>query len=250
MDPLEAQLRHQIERSQHFFWHRLRWQFVAGRLPVREPIHLLDVGAGAGLIGEYLATYRPKVTYRFIEPIDSLRHHLKSRFGTEADARDLPSYEQIDVVTLLDVLEHQRDDRGFVTDLVERMRPGARLVLTVPALQGLWSAWDADLGHHRRYTKSSLRKTLSGCPGWIEEISYLFPELVPAALLRRLRRPARRAGSLSAEEFQFPQVPGWVNALLYAVGSVTLSSRRIWPFGTSLAAVVRRTDGPARSGGA
>jgi SAM-dependent methyltransferase len=248
MDPLEAQLRRQIERSQQFFWHRLRWRLVAEHLPVREPIQLLDVGAGAGIIGEYLARYRPRATYRFIEPIESLRHHLENRFGVEANATDLPSYELMDVVTLLDVLEHQRDDRGFVTDLVERMRPGARLMLTVPALQALWSAWDVGLGHHRRYTKSSLRTVLSECPGRIEEISYLFPELVPAAFLRRLRRPAQRAGSSSAEEFQFPQVPGWVNGLLYAVGSLTLSSRRIWPFGTSLAAVIRRTDGPVRSG--
>jgi SAM-dependent methyltransferase len=248
VDPLETQLQRQIERSQHFFWHRLRWRFVAGSLPVWRPILLLDVGAGAGLIGEYLERYRPRAVYRFIEPIESLRHHLETRFGLEANARDLPSYEGMDVVTLLDVLEHQRDDRGFVTDLVKRMRPGARLVLTVPALQGLWSAWDVGLGHYRRYTKSSLRRVLSACPGTIEEMSYLFPELVPAAFLRRLRRSAQRIDSTSAEEFQFPKVPGWVNGLLYAVGSVTLSTRRIWPFGTSLGAVIRRTDGPVRSG--
>ncbi|MGH3927035.1 MAG: class I SAM-dependent methyltransferase [Pseudonocardiaceae bacterium] len=250
MDPLEAQLRRQIERSRHFFWHRLRWRFVASRLPAGKPIHVLDVGAGAGLIGEYLERYRPKATYRFIEPIESLEKHLEKRFGVEANARDLASYEPMDVVTLLDVLEHQRDDHSFVTDLVGRMRPGARLVLTVPALQGLWSAWDVGLGHHRRYTKPSLQKALTDSAGRIEEITYLFPELVPAAFLRRLRRPAQDGTSPTAEEFQFPEVPGWVNGLLYAVGSVTLSMRRIWPFGTSLAAVIRRTDGPIRSDGA
>lgn len=240
MDPLEAQLRRQIEESGRFFWHRLRWKFVARKLPVHRPIHVLDVGAGAGLVGEYLERYRPTATYRFIEPIQSLRDHLEHRFGAEANAQDLPSYEWMDVITLLDVLEHQKDDGGFVTDLLERMRPGAILVLTVPALQGLWSSWDVGLGHHRRYTKSSLREVLSAGPGRIEEISYLFPELVPAAFLRRLHRPAQRVGPTPVEEFQFPRLPEWINGVLYAVGSVTLSTRRLWPFGTSLAALVRR----------
>jgi SAM-dependent methyltransferase len=246
MDPLEAQLRRQIEESGHFFWHRLRWRFVASQLPVHRAIRLLDVGAGAGLVGEYLERYRPRATYRFIEPIQSLRDHLERRFGAEANAQDLPSYEGMDVVTLLDVLEHQQDDGAFVTDLLERMRPGAILVLTVPALQGLWSAWDVGLGHHRRYTKSSLQEVLSASPGRIEEISYLFPELVPAAFLRRLHRPVQRVGP-PVEEFHFPRLPEWINSLFYAVGSVTLLTRRLWPFGTSLAALVRRA-GPDHSG--
>src|SRR5919106_1375048 len=61
--------------------------------------------------------------------------------------------EDMDVVTLLDVLEHQRDDSGFLAGLLGRMRPDTPLILTVPALPGLWSAWDVALGHHRRYRR-------------------------------------------------------------------------------------------------
>jgi 2-polyprenyl-3-methyl-5-hydroxy-6-metoxy-1,4-benzoquinol methylase len=221
---------------------------VARWLPATRPFQLLDVGAGAGILGEFLKRHRPGATYRFIEPIESLRNHLEGRFGAEANAQRLSSYESMDVVTLLDVLEHQQADRAFVADLVERMRPGAILVLTVPALPSLWSAWDVGLGHYRRYTRSSLRRVLSASSGRVEEICYLFPELVPAAFLRRLRRPAEHARAAPVEEFEFPELPGWANALLYEVGSATLSARSIWPFGTSLAAVVRRSSVSALPG--
>ena len=247
MDPLEAQLQGQIDQSRRFFWHRLRWKLVESRLPASGPFQLLDVGAGAGLVGEYLGRHRPSATYRFIEPIDSLRRHLEKRFGEDANAEHLRSYETMDVVTLLDVLEHQEDDYGFLEGLLQRMRPGAILVLTVPALPGLWSAWDVGLGHHRRYRKDSLRQVLSRSPVRMEEVNYLFPELVPAAFIRRLRRPASRLGA--TEEFQFPRVAGWANELLFGIGSMTSSLRFLWPFGTSLLAVVRRTNCPDRSSG-
>lgn len=247
MDPLEAQLQRQVERSQDFFWHRLRWKVVAGHLPREGPLQLLDIGAGAGLVGEYLERYRPGATYRFIEPIDSLRRHLEKRFGEAANAQDLVSFEGIDIVTLLDVLEHQRDDGEFLSDLLGRMRPGAILIVTVPALGSLWSAWDVALGHHRRYGRRSLRELILGSSGHVEEISYLFPELVPAAFVRRLRQPAGRVQLAAAEEFQFPDLPVWLNGLLFAVGSATLATRRFWPFGTSLVAVLRRFEGALES---
>ena len=240
MDPLEAQLQRQLEQSRDFFWHRLRWKAVSGFLPPDETFQLLDVGAGAGLIGEYLRRDRPRARYRFIEPIDSLRDHLEQRFGVDARADDAGSLEDMDVVTLLDVLEHQRDDSGFLAGLLGRMRPDTPLILTVPALPGLWSAWDVALGHHRRYRRGALRGLISSAGGVADEVSYLFPELVPAALVRRTRQPADRVATEAVEEFQFPDLPRWLNDLLYAIGTATQASRRGWPFGTSLLAVVRR----------
>lgn len=247
MDPLEAQLQRQLEQSRDFFWHRLRWKAVAGYLPRQGPFQLLDVGAGAGLIGEYLRRDRPSARYRFIEPIESLRRRLEQRFGAEANAEELGSLEEMDVVTLLDVLEHQRDDRDFLADLVGRMRPGATLMVTVPALPRLWSAWDVALGHHRRYGRVSLRDVVTGPTRRAEEVSYLFPELVPAALVRRIRQPAGRVHLSGVDEFQFPELPRWLNGLLYALGSATLAVRQVWPFGTSLLAVVRRVERPTRA---
>jgi hypothetical protein len=84
-------------------------------------------------------------------------------------------------VTLLDVLEHQADDRAFLSELLDKMEPEAALIVTVPALMGLWSEWDVALGHRRRYDKASFRRCVTGLPVEVRELSYLFPEMIPWA---------------------------------------------------------------------
>lgn len=232
MDGLERHLAHQVEHGRAFFWHRLRWAAVSAYLP-RERFTLVDVGAGVGLVGEFLCDERPSATYRFVEPIPFLEEHLERRYGTGANAKSAARYEQASVVTLLDVLEHQADDRAFMADLVERLDPGATLVVTVPAGAYLWSAWDVALGHHRRYDTAAFRRAIAGLPVTVVELSYLFPELVPLALVRRARQ---RAG----DGVEFPELPRPVNELLTRIGSASLRLRRVWPLGTSLLAVLRR----------
>jgi SAM-dependent methyltransferase len=243
-EALEAHLRRQIEHSRRFFWHRLRWRAVLDYLPEGPPLSLLDVGAGAGLCGEFLGRDRPQATYRFIEPIDSLGQMLRDRYGADADASGEVDHHRSDVVTLLDVLEHQPDDRAFMEDLVGRMRPGAVLLVTVPARQDLWSEWDVALGHFRRYDRESLLAVADGLPLTVIETSYLFPELVPMGMWRARRKAARPSGG-DADDAEFPDLPGVVNDLLYAVGTASLSLRRRWPTGSSLflAATVGAWDG-------
>jgi hypothetical protein len=239
MEALEDHLRRQIEHSRRFFWHRLRWRAVAGYLPRQTPFQLLDIGAGAGLLGVYLARDRPQATYRFIEPLASLKDHLEQEYGAPANAAGLQTFAEIDFLVLLDVLEHQADDRAFLADLVGRMAPGTLLLVTVPALDILWSQWDVALGHHRRYTKSSLRRILDGLPVHVSEMSYLFPEMVPVGLARRLlrRRAPANGGSESA---LFPDLPVPLNEGLYGLGRLSLRLRRVAPLGSSLFAVLAR----------
>jgi 2-polyprenyl-3-methyl-5-hydroxy-6-metoxy-1,4-benzoquinol methylase len=240
MEALEAHLLDQIERSQTFFWHRLRWRAVASYLPADEPFRLVDVGAGAGILGASLHRDFPGGEYLFVEPIASLEQHLERTFGPKANASRLESYEGVRFVTLMDVLEHQSDDEGFLARLVDKMEPGATLMLTVPASMRLWSDWDVALGHHRRYDRVGLRALLDGVPVRVHEVSYLFPELVPAAWLRKWKLRHRPAQG-TTEEAQFPQLPGAINASLYGLGRATLRMRRRWPAGTSLLAVGSRT---------
>src|SRR4051812_4726775 len=175
MDPLEQHLARQAERSQDFFWNRLRWELVNEGLG-SDCKRVVDVGAGPGFLGDFLRVRRPEAEYWFVEPIEALQQRLVAKFGADANRweRDFSGASH---VTLMDVLEHQEDDRAFLTDLAARMDPGAVLLLTVPAMPWLWSAWDTMLGHYRRYTKAALREAVGPLPLQIEEESYIFPEL-------------------------------------------------------------------------
>jgi hypothetical protein len=121
------------------------------------------------------------------------------------------------------------------------MAPGSLLLLTVPALPSLWSGWDVALGHYRRYRKRDLRSLAAAMPLEIVELSYVFPEMLPPALVRRLRRPASAAAGPAEEAAEFPDPPALVNQLLYGVGRASQAARKVWPAGTSLYAVLRRT---------
>ena len=224
----------QSERSRGFFWHRLRWHVVRGYLPRGRPFRLVDVGAGAGVLGEFLRLEFPHASYAFVEPLGPMETRLEARFGTDANARDLRGYGGVDVVTLLDVLEHQDDDRAFLAELVGKLDRGAALLLTVPANPRLWSRWDDALGHRRRYGRTRLTALLRDLPVQTHEVAYLFPELVPAALARR------RLGG-GAARTELPELPPLLDDTLYRLGRASLRLRRWWPTGTSLFAAARRT---------
>lgn len=235
-EALEAHLRRQVEHSHTFFWHRLRWRAIRGYLPEDRVFELVDVGAGAGLLGVFLERHRPRASYRFVEPIESLAQFLRGRYGAAADAGRDADYHHASFVTLLDVLEHQEDDRGFLAALVGKMQPGATLLLMVPALPSLWSQWDVALGHFRRYDKSTLRACFEGLPLTVHELSFLFPEMVPLGMVRKRRRavPDSAGSDAPADDAEFPDLPRIANDILYGVGTASLALRRRWGTGTSL----------------
>jgi len=246
-DMLERHLQRQFEHSRRFFWHRLRWRAVRSYLPADEACELVDVGAGAGLLGAYLGADRPRIRYLYVEPIPSLSAALATRHGADADRSGAADYAGARFVTLLDVLEHQADGDAFMAALVAKMDAGATVLVTVPALQRLWSGWDVALGHVRRYDKPELASCLRRSGLELREASYLFPEMYPLARWR-----ARRAVADTAVEdptaAEFPELPGALNDILYAVGSVSLALRRWWPFGTSVFAVaVKPAGSPPRA---
>lgn len=240
MEALEVHLNRQMERSRDFFWNRVRWELISSHLPVGSR-ELVDVGAGPGFLGDFLRQRHPQIEYRYVEPIEGLETSLADRFGGDANRRD-EDFGGASYVTLMDVLEHQEHDREFMADLAAKMAPGATLLLTVPAMPWLWSDWDSMLGHYRRYTKRMLRDTVAPLPLEIVEQGYLFPELIPLGLVRRLRM---RGGGSGAEDggadAEFPQLSRPVNETLYRVSSASTAVRRVWPAGTSLFAVMRRS---------
>jgi hypothetical protein len=173
------------------------------------------------------------VAYRFRETSAPLAASLRERFGAASDVALGEPVDRSSVVALLDVLEHIEDDADALAGLHDSMAVGSVIVITVPALPSLFSQWDTDLGHHRRYTRASLRRVVAHAGFEVQHTSYLFPELLPLAAIRKLRtRPSAGA--------DFPVLPRWVDRTGEAVSTCTAALRRLWPAGTSLLCVARR----------
>lgn len=88
---------------------------------------------------------------------------------------------------IFDVLEHIEHDIEFLAAINKKMAPKAKLFITVPAYEFLWSYEDDYTGHYRRYTLNSLRSTAERAGFVSVQSTYIFSLLpVPIFLSRVL----------------------------------------------------------------
>lgn len=233
---LERQQLAIIDPSAHTFWHHVRFDLVQRTAEASGVDTVVDVGAGSGMLGDWLHQRHPSTSYRFQELSPVLDANLVARFGAGA-RHDLDAPIGDALVTLLDVIEHIDDVQTFLQDLGARMSPGGRLMVTVPAFQWAFSDWDVDLGHHRRYSKRTLRSALVEAGFVVDAAGYLFPEMLPLLPVRRIRR-----GGTGKGEADFPELSPLLNRIGYAVSSTTGRGWRWMPAGTSVVAVAHRPE--------
>lgn len=62
-----------------------------------------------------------------------------------------------DAIICLDVIEHIKDDKREVKKLINSLRKGGKLIIIVPAFNFLYSKFDQDIGHFRRYSKRNIK---------------------------------------------------------------------------------------------
>jgi hypothetical protein len=91
-----------------------------------------------------------------------------------------------DGIFLLDVIEHIKDDRQFLTSALEHIPKGGMVLINVPALKFLFSKYDKVAGHHRRYTIESMDRLLRECGVEPVKIGYWGLLLLPIAWARKI----------------------------------------------------------------
>ena len=84
-----------------------------------------------------------------------------------------------------DILEHVEDDVTFLGAYVNPKNVDSKYIITVPAMQILWSGHDVYLKHFRRYNKKMLLETLRKSNLNVLEVRYLYSVVFPIAWLRR-----------------------------------------------------------------
>lgn len=126
---------------------------------------VLEVGAGLGGTTGFLCE-RTARRWLCLEPDTGLAAALAAKIGSGAlppnceavngNISDLDPGDRFDTILYVDVLEHIGDDAGELRLAAARLRPAGRLVVLSPAHQGLFSEFDREIGHFRRYSKGSL----------------------------------------------------------------------------------------------
>ena len=231
--PLERQQLDLADPSAHTFWHWVRFAIVADVADTQGATQVADIGAGSGMLGDRLAETHPHLTYRFDELSPALDQALGARWGDNARIADDETIGTDSVAAMLDVIEHIEDDVAALRQWHARMEVGTQLVVTVPALQWAFSQWDSDLGHFRRYSRRTLRRSLESAGFVVQRCDYLFPEMLPLVVKRKFAKA-------SGGDADMPVLSDRVNRIGNAISSTTARLRRIWPAGTSVVAIAER----------
>jgi SAM-dependent methyltransferase len=102
------------------------------------------------------------------------------------DISELPAVG-FDCLVLMDVLEHVEDDDAFLKALLDKLLLGGSLVITVPAMQFLFSSHDVFLSHYRRYSRKRLLNLLKNNNLAIEKCHYFYTTLFFLRLVSLLK---------------------------------------------------------------
>ncbi len=178
------------------WWYRARREILSdyltrfGDLP--GGARILEIGCGTGHNLPMLAQFGEVDA---IEIDETAAAKASERLGKPVGSSPLPELEGVapgsyDLVAVLDVVEHVEDDIAALKAMATLLRPGGKILVTVPAHQWMWSAHDVVNHHKRRYSKGTLTAALekAGLKGrklrWFN--SLLFPVAVAARFVGKL----------------------------------------------------------------
>jgi SAM-dependent methyltransferase len=175
-----------VEDSSFWFRHRNACILEAVRqYPPAGP--LFDIGGGNGFVAKAMQDAGLEVV--LVEPGGAGTANARKRGiqyvvrATLEDAGFVPG--TLPAVSLFDVVEHMEDDYKFLETMRTYLSSHGRVYVTVPAYQVLWSGADVAAGHHRRYSRRSLRELLQRAGFAVEFATGFFQFLPPAILAMR-----------------------------------------------------------------
>ena len=132
-------------------------------------INFLEVGCGEGMYSKYIleAGARGTSIDYSDEALKYARQNL-SRFVQEGLSKlenfdflngNLSLLGKFDVVFSIMVLEHIENEQLFLTRIREVLKPDGVAVIIVPSRMDAWGVEDDQVGHLRRYSHESLKKS-------------------------------------------------------------------------------------------
>ena len=130
---------------------------------------VLEVGAGIG-VNTFLLCNKKHKRWICLEPDSALSKRIdinlhKSKIKNQCKVvngklnslqKNLSEYLGFDTILYLDVLEHIKNDKEELEKASFMLKPKGFLVVLAPAHSFLYSRFDKNIGHYRRYSKKRL----------------------------------------------------------------------------------------------
>jgi len=177
---------------------------------------ILEIGSGVGNISEYFIIDNASILLTDIR--DSYCEALREKFSgnrtmlgienmnlVDADFEDKfgKYFNSFDTVFALNVVEHIFDDKLAIANCYKLLKPGGHLIILVPAYQWLYTDFDKELEHYRRYTCQRLESLFianklrivksryfnaAGIAGWLVSGKMQHHKIIPAGQIRLFNR--------------------------------------------------------------
>jgi len=233
-----------FEQEDRYWWfvarRRLALQLLRRHVP--NGCSLLDVGCGTGAgLGAFSSECRT-----FGADFSELALGFCAERGisrlVQADAQALPVVtSSFDAVISLDTIEHIPDDCAAVSEIYRILKPGGTFIMNVPAYKWLWGPHDVALMHHRRYTRSQVKKMLVDEGFEVKWSSYSVFFLFPFVVLARLKDRFFH----TKPEAKLPKVSPELNKFLTGLHAfeASLALNVGLPWGSSITAVATKPKG-------
>ena len=228
------------ELDERHWWYRARREILGDlierKIGLPSGARILEVGCGTG---HNLAMLKRFGRVDAIEVDGAARAIASKRLGHAVMDAPLPELPGVadrtyDLIAILDVIEHVDEDVEGLKTLARKLKPGGRILITVPAFPWMWSAHDVVNHHKRRYTRRSLRRLVDGAGLKLDLISWFNSLLFPLAAAARL---AGRVAGKEESDDKLPPAP--VNRLFEAIFGLERYAigRLPFPPGVSLVAI-------------
>lgn len=170
---------------------------------IKEDSLILDIGCGDLFVIEHIARIYPQAKFFAVDT--AFNKELIEYYNNTVVLNNLKLFpslnealpfisDKVDLVLLLDVIEHIKDDIEFLKGLEKYppIGPKTKIIITVPAFQWLFCAHDKFLGHYRRYTNKLLKKHTADAGFSNIYCGYFFSSLIPLRIIQVIKEKVLR----------------------------------------------------------
>ena len=166
-------LREKTENLRRHPWELSRAYNIFNFLPQNSDFVYADVGAG----DQYFTSKLLTITNKDVFAIDSEYKETKDEGIISLNDILLLKDNSVDCLIMMDILEHIENENSFLRLSLEKLKPNGKLIITVPAMQFLFSSHDVFLKHYRRYSRKQLVNLLIKHDILIEQSFYFYSTL-------------------------------------------------------------------------
>jgi putative flippase GtrA len=128
---------------------------------------VLEVGAGIGS-NIKLFNFQKYNKWISLEPDGNNYNNIEKNIIEHLDANEykviigtsvnIDEKYQFDTILYIDVLEHIKEDKNELINIQKYLKENGKIIIISPAFNFLYSNFDKNIGHYRRYDKKSLIK--------------------------------------------------------------------------------------------